>query len=57
MLCKEFIGKHGGQIRVESEPGKGSKFYFNIPQKLDKVLTPIGSTSGNNIHDHQDSMS
>jgi signal transduction histidine kinase len=30
-LCKEFVERHGGEIRVESRVGKGTAFNFTLP--------------------------
>lgn len=31
MLCRDLITKHGGELIVKSEPGKGSSFTIKIP--------------------------
>ncbi len=40
-LTKRLVELHGGSIRVESEPGKGSKFIFVIPAKRSKPVVMI----------------
>ena len=32
IICHEFIKKHGGEISIKSEPGKGSNFTFTLPK-------------------------
>ncbi len=34
IICKEFIEKHGGAIRIESEPASGTRIKFTLPHHI-----------------------
>jgi PAS domain S-box-containing protein len=36
-IVRQCVEKQGGSVRVESEPGKGTRFYLNLPA----VITPV----------------
>ncbi|MDO1448698.1 HAMP domain-containing sensor histidine kinase [Rhodocytophaga aerolata] len=40
LLCKEFVEKNKGNIRVQSQPGKGSSFTVSLPHaySVDNIL-------------------
>lgn len=45
-LCQQIVQEHGGQIRVNSEPGEGSEFVVALPLVQPSKITTLLETPG-----------
>jgi len=45
-IAKRLVELHGGSIGVESQEGKGSRFFFKLPMDAKKIAARKGRTDG-----------
>lgn len=46
VIAKEITERHGGRLWFESEPGKGTRFFVDLPLLDDKTTTDVSGDDG-----------
>ncbi len=51
-ICKEIIERMGGAVGVDSTPGAGASFYFELPCESTRAKTPAARTESQKTKHH-----